>query len=273
MKRIIKSISCKFLAFVVSFLSVELSLAGETYEYDAQGRLIKVTYDNGNRISYAYDASGNLLSVAMEGNRAPGDFRRLQPQDSTVVQADNVQFVWSDAVDPDGDPVTYTLALQWDSNDTSFTTRDTSLVVDFSGLVASNTRLGIRWSVQASDSLATRLATNAQGLFFLDPATAVEETGAGRPTEFALHPNYPNPFNPQTTIRYDLPVPAEVRLTILDMQGRTVRRLVALRQAAGSYTVVWDGRDHAGRALASGVYVYQIRAGGFSQSAKMLMLK
>ncbi|RMF60150.1 MAG: T9SS C-terminal target domain-containing protein [Calditrichaeota bacterium] len=93
------------------------------------------------------------------------------------------------------------------------------------------------------------------------------------PERFALHPNYPNPFNPETTIRYDLPVPAEVRLTIYDLLGRVVRTLVAKKQAAGAHAAVWDGRDDSGKQLASGVYVYRLDAGEFKKSAKMLLLK
>ena len=93
------------------------------------------------------------------------------------------------------------------------------------------------------------------------------------PQNFRLHQNFPNPFNPETTIRYDLAGPAEVRLTVYDVLGRRVRTLVAKKQAAGEHSAVWDGRDDRGRQLASGVYVYRLEAGDFTKSAKMLLLK
>jgi YD repeat-containing protein len=254
-------------------LSASLAFAGETYEYDAQGRLIKVTYGDGMSISYTYDNTGNIVSTVVEGNSAPGPFSRLQPEDSTIVRADPVRFAWSKAVDPNDDSVTYSLNIVVSRVDTSFTTQDTSLVVDFGELVSSTEAFEVTWTVQASDGQLTSRPSNEEGFFVLDLTTSVEEPRAGLPTDFALYPNYPNPFNPETTIRYDLPVRAEVRLTIYDLLGRTVRTLVAQTQSAGAHSAVWDGRDDAGRQLASGVYVYRLEAGAFKQSAKMLLMK
>ena len=108
----------------------------------------------------------------------------------------------------------------------------------------------------------------------VDVVTSVAEPASEAiPTKFRLLQNYPNPFNPTTTIRYDLPVQAEVRLTIFNVLGRSVRTLVVQKQAAGAHSAVWDGRDDSGRQLASGVYVYRLQAGEFHKTAKMLLLK
>jgi hypothetical protein len=96
---------------------------------------------------------------------------------------------------------------------------------------------------------------------------------ASLPRSFALHNNYPNPFNPATTIAYDLPVPAHVTLEIFNILGRKVRTLVDEYQEAGSKTVVWDGRDSGNNEVATGVYFYTVRAGTFTDSKKMLLLK
>jgi len=93
------------------------------------------------------------------------------------------------------------------------------------------------------------------------------------PRSFALHNNYPNPFNPATTIAYDLPAPAHVTLEIFNVLGQKVRTLVDDYQEAGAQTVVWDGRDSGNREVATGVYFYKIRAGDFTDSKKMLLLK
>ncbi len=93
------------------------------------------------------------------------------------------------------------------------------------------------------------------------------------PATTRLYANYPNPFNPLTTIRYDLHEPGQVTLNILDVNGRVVRTLVEQRRAAGSYTIVWDGRGDDGKALASGLYVYQLKTRNVVKSAKMLLLK
>ena len=93
------------------------------------------------------------------------------------------------------------------------------------------------------------------------------------PTTFALHQNFPNPFNPITTLSYDLPEEAFVMLTIYDMLGRTVVRLVNTTQEVGYKSVQWDGSDSMGRPVSAGVYLYQIHAGEFVQTKKMVLLK
>ena len=84
---------------------------------------------------------------------------------------------------------------------------------------------------------------------------------------------FPNPFNPSTTIAYILPADARVRLTIYDALGRVVRELVDTPQPAGEWTAVWDGRDVAGRPVASGVYIYRLHAGEARQHGRMLLIK
>lgn len=93
------------------------------------------------------------------------------------------------------------------------------------------------------------------------------------PQRFALHANYPNPFNPTTLIKYDLPRSTEVRLTIMDVLGQVVRTLVAEKQADGSHAVLWDGKDEHGTPKASGVYLYRLYTPEFSQLRKLMLLR
>ena len=98
------------------------------------------------------------------------------------------------------------------------------------------------------------------------------------PQETALHANYPNPFNPETWIPYQLAFPAEVTLTIYDMNGSAVRRLEMGHQPAGTYqnrsrAAYWDGRNRGGEPVASGLYFYTLRAGKFTATRKMLIRK
>lgn len=93
------------------------------------------------------------------------------------------------------------------------------------------------------------------------------------PLAFGLSPNYPNPFNPSTTIRYQLGGQSAVRLEIVNLLGRRVRTLVDATQEAGSYSARWDGLNDAGRAVASGVYLYRLRADGFVATRKMLLIR
>ena len=98
------------------------------------------------------------------------------------------------------------------------------------------------------------------------------------PEETALLANYPNPFNPETWIPYQLAESAEVTLTIYDMNGEMVRRLALGHQAAGMYrsrsrAVYWDGRNQLGESVASGLYFYTLTADDFTETRRMLILK
>ncbi|MBH30415.1 MAG: hypothetical protein CMG71_00295 [Candidatus Marinimicrobia bacterium] len=102
-------------------------------------------------------------------------------------------------------------------------------------------------------------------LFLEDPSTI--------PITFALHQNFPNPFNPFTTIHYVLPEEAHVVLTVYDLLGKEVKRVVHETQNAGIKTTVWDGTDLSGADVSTGLYIYKIRAGTFSQTRKMVLIR
>jgi hypothetical protein len=93
------------------------------------------------------------------------------------------------------------------------------------------------------------------------------------PTDYNLSYNYPNPFNPTTNIQFSLPMRSDVELTVYNILGAEVTRLTEGTLAAGTYTVQWDGRDHNGRAVASGVYLYRLEAGTAKITRKMVLLK
>ena len=96
---------------------------------------------------------------------------------------------------------------------------------------------------------------------------------AALPQTFALHANWPNPFNPQTTIGFDLPRAGAVELKIFDVLGQSVQTLVAEVLPAGGHQVVWDGLDGMGARVGSGVYFYRLQAGEEVQIRRMLLLK
>ena len=110
-----------------------------------------------------------------------------------------------------------------------------------------------------------------------DQRLAIEEgtTAAGSaPGAFALLGAHPNPFNPRTEIRFSLAAPVAVELSIFDLGGRRLRRLLAGEaRPAGVHVQAWDGRDDAGRALASGVYLVRLAAAGQSRAQKLVLLK
>jgi flagellar hook assembly protein FlgD len=94
----------------------------------------------------------------------------------------------------------------------------------------------------------------------------------------ALGQNYPNPFNPETWIPYQLAKPGEIVVKIYDASGRLVRTIELGYKKAGLYSdksqaVYWDGRNQQGEAIASGIYFYQLKAGSFVSTRKMVMVK
>ncbi len=102
--------------------------------------------------------------------------------------------------------------------------------------------------------------------------SGINETSA-IPTVFALNENYPNPFNPETTIRYDVPQAAQVRMSIYNLLGQRVRMLMNDRVPAGYRTIIWNGRDDYGRAMPSGIYLLRMESDKFSATRKMVLLK
>ena len=98
--------------------------------------------------------------------------------------------------------------------------------------------------------------------------TAVEETKDAIPTGFALEQNYPNPFNPTTTISYSVPKTSFVELKVYDLLGRTVATLVNSERSAGTHTVGFDAKG-----LSSGVYLYTMKAGDFTATKSLVLVK
>jgi hypothetical protein len=88
-----------------------------------------------------------------------------------------------------------------------------------------------------------------------------------------LSQNVPNPFNPQTEIRFNLATDAKVRLAVYDVEGRLLRVLVDGRRAAGAHSEIWDGRDEQGRPLSSGLYFYSLQGEGRDLTRKMMLIK
>ena len=129
-----------------------------------------------------------------------------------------------------------------------------------------------RWLAQVQ-GLGVGDANFQRGIRFLEGLLA-----ALTPKETTLLPNYPNPFNPETWIPYRLAREAEVAITIYDTKGTRVRRLALGNQAAGYYAArgkaaYWDGRNEDGEAVASGIYIYQFRAGDYAATRRMVIVK
>ncbi|MBL7961554.1 T9SS type A sorting domain-containing protein, partial [bacterium] len=93
------------------------------------------------------------------------------------------------------------------------------------------------------------------------------------PSEFKLHGNYPNPFNPSTTISYEIPIQGKVVIKIYNTLGQEIRTLVNEVKPAGFHKLVWDGRNNNGQSISSGLYIYRLQTDRFVKSHKMILLK
>jgi hypothetical protein len=102
--------------------------------------------------------------------------------------------------------------------------------------------------------------------------TAVPSTPA-RPENFNLYPNFPNPFNPSTTIRFSLPQTTAAQLSIINIAGDKVRSLFHGTLNEGTFSFNWDGKDQQGDLLPSGIYLYRLEAGQYSETRRMIFLK
>jgi hypothetical protein len=131
----------------------------------------------------------------------------------------------------------------------------------------------VHWpSGTIQDSLA--VGTNQQIVMIEPLGVGIDDSPAPLPTAYRLHANIPNPFNPVTTIRYELPAASRVSLWIYDAAGRVVRPLEeSVLREAGRHEVTWDGRNHLGDPVASGIYFYRIEAGDFRAVRRMVLLR
>ena len=142
----------------------------------------------------------------------------------------------------------------------------------FEGLVSADpTALVLSFDRRAGDALGDLKLAGLlydRDLMPIGDVAAEALLNGASPKDYALFQNVPNPFNPATTIRYALPEAGRVRLTIYNMLGQQVARLVDVRQEAGAYSITWDARD-----FASGTYYYRLEAGTFREVKKLVLLK
>ncbi len=110
--------------------------------------------------------------------------------------------------------------------------------------------------------------TNPGSCIRLDFLTGTEGNSSEIPTVFKLYNNYPNPFNPSTSIKYDVPRNTFVNLSVYDILGKLVTNLVSQDMTAGRYDIVWDAKNYA-----SGTYIYRLEAGEFTDVKKMILVK
>jgi len=93
------------------------------------------------------------------------------------------------------------------------------------------------------------------------------------PSDYSLAQNFPNPFNPNTIVQFQVPKPSDVTIKIYDMLGQEIRILFAGQVASGKYTIEWNGLNDSGERMSSGNYIYRMTAGDFADTKQMILLK
>lgn len=116
------------------------------------------------------------------------------------------------------------------------------------------------------------LTGNSITSFTVSTSTDVKIEDESLPTKFTLHPNYPNPFNPETTIGFDVPEASQVRILIYNRLGQKVRTLLDEAKRAGRYHINWNGTDDFGKKVSSGVYFYQFDTEKYNATRKMILI-
>ena len=218
-------------------------------------------------------AGPHEITIAVEGQLATGDVNRdgqVSILDLILVSQQLGKRVPANSpVDVNGDGVVSILDLIFVSQGIGSTTASAAPAIEAESVDPATIEAWIAQARLEDDgSIAFRQGIeNLQNLLY-----------SLIPEETALHRNYPNPFNPETWIPYQLAESAEVTLTIYDMNGQLVRRLAVGHQGAGMYqtrsrAVYWDGRNQLGESVASGLYFYTLTAGEFTATRRMLILK
>ncbi len=131
------------------------------------------------------------------------------------------------------------------------------------------------WNNAADKQYSRNLSPSGTGIELIalkNALTSVADPVGQLPDGFALHENYPNPFNPSTTIGYTIPKSGNLTLVVYDVTGREIRTLESGAVTPGYHSVRWDGRDNRGSTVSSGAYFFQLRvSGGFVQTRKMIL--
>jgi hypothetical protein len=226
----------------------------------------------------------NTVDVSLV-NHPPPAVMLLQPDDGATIvvtesnMGDDFPFIWTAVNDEDNDPVMYVVS----ATDENGAMSDTSMAVagwfpTIGELAAplledSVAVMTYSWNVWATDPWDSTASMNGPRSLTIDVSGLLALDGIGLPEVFALHNNYPNPFNPVTNITYDIPEVAQVTLDIYNISGQKVRTLAQGQHEPGRYRIQWNATNDYGNPLSSGMYIYRIHAGDFVSVKKLILMK
>ena len=229
----------------------------------------------------------NKDTVIAWNNLAPVSFDWVSKASDTIkISQSNLmeeyELKWSESKDVDGETIDYLLHAQIGvyPAEEIYDTTSTSVQITYEELLENVFELfpilpgaTVRFSLLASDGKDTVKVSGDDRVLFVNRYDYLSIAAEGVPLEFALHENYPNPFNPTTTLRFDLPEISDITLTIYNMLGQKVRTFDYQNTSAGYHSVTWDATNDFGQQVGAGVYLYQLQTINFVKTRKMVLLK
>ena len=243
--------------------SADIKIGSETFVLFRDYPVPGLSTDKGGK-----DASDNIIFVfSYEAMHS------VSPFSGQTVESIRPTFDWSDLI---GEiPVSENYLFQLD-DDYSFGSPNIDVSVNATEFTPSGNLENDRvyyWRVTADDGGTTDFTEPFAVYISASPTDVGENNSEVRPEKFTLCQNYPNPFNPSTTIKFTLSSRADVTITVFDILGRKVTDILDQTIPVGTFTAHWDGTDANNNLVAAGVYLYQIKAGDFIDTKKMLLLK
>ena len=131
----------------------------------------------------------------------------------------------------------------------------------------------VKFSVSATDGIDTVKVTGDDRVVFVNRYDFLSVDKINLPKSYALHNNFPNPFNPSTLIRFDLPVSDDAEISIYNMLGQKVKTFAMYNKSAGTHSVRWNGVNQNNEPVAAGVYFYQLKTKHYTKMKKMVLVK
>ena len=271
--------------------SVQLFLTNDTLKIKPIANWNGVSQINVNATDGTLSDFESFTLTVTPVNDLPTDFNIYAPADESLViindntYSDSLIFSWSKSYDADGDSLLYSFVGTGGLEQLDFVEMPRQeFIVAYSSIYdmidqshldhwSEASEISGTWTVLAKDRTANIQAVNGPFSLTIRENVLALDGRELLPDNFALHENYPNPFNPVTTITYDLPEKILVRLTIFDITGRRIREIVNGFQEAGFQSALWEGTDDRGQPVSGGLYFYQLKAGEFVETRKMLLIK
>ena len=194
---------------------------------------------------------------------------------------DNFTLEWTESADVDQDTIDYIVYANVGqySKEEIYDTTGLSYPIPYQDIAEEAFRdvpgnnATIRFSVWAYDGTDSLKISGDDRVLYVNRYEYLELKENGIPSSFALHDNYPNPFNPKTQIRFNLPQRNDVNIIIYNMLGQKVKVFSMINTPAGTHSITWNAANQNGQPLSAGVYLYQMISKDFVQTRKMVLLK